>query len=251
MLSGCGGSADTSSNSGNGISDTTGNESSDSPATNESSDIPADTYEVKEVLDGSWVVMDSEVVIAVDYGDTTINMRLFSAGIDISNVSLDSKTATTGTATISSYETWHVTDNSNTPMGTYSVKFDNKAMTLVNAGKDQWRCSVYDSQRAVINITLLSENTINILEYRVAEIDGVPIEYSVEFNLRKQNEKLDIPVDVESPDIPVDVKSPDVPADVDSQDIPADSESPDVPVDVESPDIPADNESNDIPAENQ
>ena len=164
-------------------------ESPDAPDDTDINTEPDNNYDVKAILEGTWIVMDSIVATDTDYGDDVIDLTLFSASLDISKIDMDDTVGSNGTATISSHETWHVTLDTGpkNPMGIYSFNFNKQNMTIVKTGKDQWRCEVYDSQKAVINITLLSRNIIYVSEYRVTDaINNVPIEYNAEFNMRRQ-----------------------------------------------------------------
>ena len=173
VFSGCGGSADSSSSS------------SSSTALPNSE---PDTYNTAEVLNGSWDVIDQEIAINVDYGDSVLNMYLTAASLDFTGTEL---AETKGTSTVTFHESWRrvlVNGDSRTYMGIMQVNLDNQRMKMAKTGADNWRCELpEDDYETVLNIKILAENMLQVTEDRLADIDGSSgIEYHNVMTFRKK-----------------------------------------------------------------
>lgn len=173
VFSGCGGSADSSSSS----------SSSTALPNNE-----PDTYNTAEVLNGSWDVIDQEIVIDVDYGESVLNIYLTAASLDFTGTEL---AETKGTSTVTFHESWRrvlVNGDSRTYMGIMQVNLDNQRMKMAKTGADNWRCELpEDDYETVLNIKILAENMIQVTEDRLVEIDGSSgIEYHNVMTFRKK-----------------------------------------------------------------
>ena len=173
IFSGCGGSADSSSSS------------------SESTALPnnePDTYNTAEVLNGSWDVIDQEIAIDVDYGDSVLNMYLTAASLAFTGTEL---AETKGTSTVTFHESWRrvlVNGDSRTYMGIMQVNLDNQRMKMAKSGADNWRCELpEDDYETVLNIKILAENMLQVTEDRLADIDGSSgIEYHNVMTFRKK-----------------------------------------------------------------
>ena len=170
VFSGCGGSADSSSSS----------ESSDIPNNN------PETYNTALVLDGNWEVIDQEITIDVDYGDTGLNMYLVTASMTFTDTEI---TETRGISTVTLHESWRavLNDDSRSYFGIIPVNLDNQVMSMVKSGADNWRCELFDEYKTVLNIEILAANIIRVTEHRLAVISGSNgIEYDNVMTFRKK-----------------------------------------------------------------
>ncbi len=169
-FSGCGGTADTSSDS----------ESSDIPNNN------PDSYNTAAVLDGNWEVIDQEITLDVDYGDSQLNMYLVTASMQFTDTEI---TETRGLSTVTLHESWRavLNDETRTYFGIIPVNLDSQVMSMVKSGADNWRCELFDEFKTVLNIEILSYNIIQVTEHRLAVIsDGSGIEYDNVMTFRKK-----------------------------------------------------------------
>ena len=175
MFSGCGGS-----------SDTTTDESTDTPETAETqaqNDGP-NTYSIQSILDGTWAAVDQEVSITAGYGDDELGMYLITANLTFSGTSMDSKTR--GEASVTGHESWYTFLQSDLSyMGVQNLDVDNEYMTISKTTADQWRCEIGNPEYIVLSISVLSETMIEVSEHRVAELDNVAYGYDVTFTMRK------------------------------------------------------------------
>ena len=159
VFSGCGGSADT--------------ESSDSTS-------------IAIVLDGNWEVIDQEIVIDVDSGDSNLNMYLVTASMTFTDTEL---TETRGLSTITLHESWRVVldDDTRRYIGIIPINLDSQIMSMVKSGANNWRCELFDEYKTVLNIEILAENIIQVTEHRLAFINGTSgIEYDNVMTFRKK-----------------------------------------------------------------
>ena len=171
VLSGCGGSADT--------------DSSDNLGTGIPNNNP-ESYNTAEVLDGNWEVIDQEVVINVDYGDSTLEMYLVTASMSFTDTEI---TGTRGLSTITLHESWRAVldDDTRSYMGVIPINLDSEVMSMVKSGADNWRCELFDEFKTVINIEVLAYNIIQVTEHRLAVINGSSgIEYDNVMTFRKK-----------------------------------------------------------------
>ena len=171
VLSGCGGSADT--------------DSSDNLGTGIPNNNP-ESYNTAEVLDGNWEVIDQEVVINVDYGDSTLEMYLVTASMSFTDTEI---TETRGLSTITLHESWRAVldDDTRSYMGVIPINLDSEVMSMVKSGADNWRCELFDEFKTVINIEVLAYNIIQVTEHRLAVINGSSgIEYDNVMTFRKK-----------------------------------------------------------------
>ena len=175
LAGGCGGSADSSSDTSSGDTSVPNNE--------------PDTYDTQDVLNGTWVVIDQEEIsIAAEYGEDTMTLLLITASMTFSNTNI---TGSSGVSFITSHETWHafLDTTPRSHMGIKSLNIDDQVMSMKQSGADQWRCELYDQYRTVMYITVLSQNIIQVTERRIAVIDdSVGIDYEVTFTMKKQDE---------------------------------------------------------------
>ena len=170
MFSGCGGSADSSS----------GSESTDIPNNN------PDTYDTASVLDGDWEVIDQEITLDVDYGDSSLNMYLVTASMTFTDTDI---TETRGISTVTLHESWRAVldDETRSYFGIIPVNLDDQFMSMVKSGADNWRCELSDEFQTVLNIEILAENIIQVTEHRLAVISGSSgIEYDNVMTFRKK-----------------------------------------------------------------
>ncbi len=161
MLSGCGGSADSSSDS-------------------------TSSYNTAEVLDGNWELIDQEVAIDVEYGESGLNMYLVTASMAFTDTDI---TQTRGISTVTLHESWRtmLADETRTYMGIIPVNLDNQVMSMVKSGADNWRCELFDEYKTVMNIEILAENMIQVTEQRLTVInDSNVIEYDNVMTFRKK-----------------------------------------------------------------
>ena len=168
LSGGCGGSADSASEN-----------------TTIANDEP-DTYNTQEILNGTWIVIDQDN-ISVTVDSSNLEMRLITASITLSNTNI---TGTSGVSFITSHETWHMFLGGDTRnyLGIQAVNIDNQVMSMIQSEADKWRCELYDQYRTVMNITVLSQNVIQVTEHRIAEInDTEGVDYEVTFTMKKQN----------------------------------------------------------------
>ena len=177
-LSGCGGSADTSSEDSASGNSSEGNAEvpNDNP----------DTYTTQSILDGTWSITDHETItITASYGDNEVDMTLITASLTFTNTSIDQ---TNGTSTVSGKEDWHVFENTDrrTYLGIKSFTFEDNSMIMIQSGADKWRCELDDEHRTVLVISLQSENIIQVTEHRVAVINSISIEYEVTYSMKRQ-----------------------------------------------------------------
>ena len=171
VFSGCGGSADT--------------DSSDNLGTGIPNNNP-ESYNTAEVLDGNWEVIDQEVVINVDYGDSTLEMYLVTASMSFTDTEI---TGTRGLSTITLHESWRAVldDDTRSYMGVIPINLDSEVMSMVKSGADNWRCELFDEFKTVINIEILAYNIIKVTEHRLAVINGSSgIEYDNVMTFRKK-----------------------------------------------------------------
>ena len=168
MFSGCGGSADSSSSS----------ESFNNP----------DTYNTAEVLNGNWEVIDQEVVINADYGNTTYGMSMYLVTASMAFIDTDI-TETRGISTITLHESWRAVlgDDNRTYMGIIPVNLDSQVMSMVKSSANNWRCELFDEYKTVLNIEILEADIITVTEHRLAVInDSNVIEYDNVLTFRKK-----------------------------------------------------------------
>ena len=170
VFSGCGGSADSSS----------GSESTDIPNNN------PDTYNTASVLDGDWEVIDQEITLDVDYGDSSLNMYLVTASMTFTDTDI---TESSGNSIVTLHESWRaiLDDETRSYLGIIPVNLDEQFMSMVKSGADNWRCELSDEFQTVLNIEILSENIIQVTEHRLAVISGDNgIEYDNVMTFRKK-----------------------------------------------------------------
>ena len=171
MFSGCGGSADTSSSE------------------TESTDIPnnePDTYNTALVLEGNWEVIDQEIIVNVNSGDSKLEMYLVTASMTFSDTEF---TGTHGFSAVTLHESWRVMLNATTRsyIGIIPVNIDNQMMNMIKSGADHWRCELSDEFKTVLNLEILAENMIRVTEHRLADInDTSGIEYDNVMTFRKK-----------------------------------------------------------------
>ncbi len=159
MFSGCGGTADTES---------------------------SEYYNPAEVLEGTWEVIDQEIVIDVASGDSTLEMYLVTASMAFNDTEI---TETRGLSTITLHENWRVVlaDDSRQYLGIFPVNLDNQVMSMVNSDANNWRCELFDEYKTVLNIEILSYNIIQVTEHRLAVLNGITgIEYDNVMTFRKK-----------------------------------------------------------------
>ena len=174
-LSGCGGSADNSDDS-----------------STDSTEIPnnsPDTYNIANVLNGNWALIDQEITVDADYiDDTTLNMYLVTASAVFDGTEI---TETRGLSTVSIRESWrtYIDGDTRTYLGIIPINLDSQVMSMVKSGADYWRCELYDAYKTVLNIHIIDQNLITITEHRTAEItSGALIEYDAELTFRKKED---------------------------------------------------------------
>ena len=171
VFSGCGGSADS--------------ESSDTLSTGIPNNNP-ESYNTALVLDGNWEVIDQEITLDVDYGDSGLNMYLVTASMTFTDTEI---TETSGLSTVTLHESWRavLNDDSRSYFGIIPVNLDNQVMNMVKSGADNWRCELFDEYKTVLNIEILAANIIRVTEHRLAVISGSNgIEYDNVMTFRKK-----------------------------------------------------------------
>ena len=171
MFSGCGGSADS--------------DSSDNLGTGIPNNNP-ESYNTAEVLEGNWEVIDQEIVINVDYGDSALDMYLVTASMTFTDTDI---TETRGISTATLHESWRaiLDDDTRSYFGIIPVNLDNQIMSMVKSGADNWRCELFDEYKTVMNIEILAYNIIRVTEHRLAVISGSSgIEYDNVMTFRKK-----------------------------------------------------------------
>ncbi len=169
VFSGCGGSADN-----------TSEETTEIPY-----DTP-DTYHTALVLDGSWALLDQEVSITADLGDDPLDMYLVTASLIFSDTEIF---GSRGISTITTHESWRMIVDSDTRryLGIVPVNIDNQVMSMIKSGADKWRCELSDVYKTVMNIEILAENLIQITEHRLTAVSGDQgVEYDAVLTFRKK-----------------------------------------------------------------
>ena len=162
-------------------------ETSEETALEIPNDVP-DTYNTGKVLEGSWRVLDEEYSFSSEYFSFMLNYAFLKfESVDIMGTVTQSK--------VTSNQDWHAYYTGST--STYSrylgidslgLDFERETGTMIHQGKDKWRCNVGGTNKIVMNITVLSENTISVNYQGVTDTlyNSMGSEYSFTLTFRKE-----------------------------------------------------------------
>ena len=173
FISGCGGSLDPQDN--------------DNTTQTISQDV-APSFNVSEILNGNWSVIDESIATEINYdGNTYIELIMASVSFAFTGTEIHGNN---GTALVTSFQTWREILNKNsvrTYLGFYNLNIDNELMTLTNAGANKWRGEVQDTDRTIINLEILSPEIMRVTQEGISEIyDNRGMNYSFTFTMRKR-----------------------------------------------------------------
>lgn len=119
-----------------------------------------DTYDTEKVLAGSWMALNN----TYEYGTQSFGFRLNAARLKFESVDIK---GTVAQSKISSRQEWFSTYTSNdvhVDLGVQSLglDFDAKTGTMIHQGKDKWRCNIDGDTKILMNITVSSDNVIQV-----------------------------------------------------------------------------------------
>ena len=183
----------------------------------------ADTYDTAKVLAGEWSVLNDTInTINLERNDTTIQMRMISARMNLADVYLEDNG---GVLSIkNSKQEWYVlitTTDYQTHSSTYytdyipyiddegalkyrleirnvysynsdTVSSDiNSSVLMTHAGRNKWRFEFIkdngelNKQATSMNIEITSESTIHVKQQDIVNVASYDVFYETEFDMRK------------------------------------------------------------------
>lgn len=156
LFSGCGGSIDSDINTGSG----------------QNTNNNTDRYNAANILNGTWTAITTGNVTA-DVNSDSLEMTLRSAHLYFSNVNI---TGNTGTALVTSNQTWRTIINNASTRNSSLFDFENKVINLSRYGTDRWRGEIPDEQghEIIFIITINSESNIHVAQNGI-----IPMPYNL------------------------------------------------------------------------
>lgn len=159
LLSGCGGSID--------------NDTNTNTNTNTNN---SDRYNAANVLSGTWTAIE-EADVTADLNTDKLVMNLLSANLYFSNVIINGNT---GSAIVSSSQTWRAIVNNAAARNSSIFDFTDKVVNLSRYGRDQWRGEIPDEEghEIIFIITINSESNIHVVQNGI-----IPMPYNLESDI--------------------------------------------------------------------
>lgn len=147
-----------------------------------------DTYDTEKILEGSWRVLDEEYTFSAEYFSFRLNYAFLRFdSVDIMGTVTQSK--------VTSNQDWYTYYTGSTSsysrylgMDSLGLNFERATGTMIHQGRDKWRCNVGGVNKIVMNITVLSENTISVNYQGVTDVlyNNIGAAYSFTLTFRKE-----------------------------------------------------------------